>query len=158
WMLANSLGLVPGQCCDDRFDFDVFRLSVLKGKERAVRNCFSEHRPPRAQAPLVELALEVSKVARQRAQLSNQNHEGELQSALRPANEFLNPTGYPKDFRELRQALEANPWIGRDRPISKKTGRPVWNRLRVHAGDWHQHLERRKQVNPDPLDLPAHVV
>ena len=158
WSVANSLGLIPGLCCDDRFDFDVFHISVLKGNERAVRDWFLEFKLPSAKPLLAELALEVSKVARQRVQLSNQNREPDFQSALRPAKEFLNPTGYPKDFRELRRALEANPWIRQDRPISKKTGRPVWNRLRIHAGDWHKFDEQRKEAVPDPLDLPAHVV
>jgi hypothetical protein len=160
WILANSLDLVPGQCCADRFDFDVFRLSVLAGKERAAGDWFSEHPVPRATTLLAELALEVSKVARQRDSLSklNQSQGTDTESAFRPASEFLNPAGFPKDFRELRQALNDNPWIRRDRPKSRKSGRPVWNRLKVHAGDWHELLERRKQARPDPMDLPAHVV
>jgi hypothetical protein len=74
----------------------------------------------------------------------------------------LDPEGYPKDYTELRRALEENPGIRQDRPISERTGQPVKNRLRVHAGDWIKHLllrRQREQATADLiLDVPAHVV
>jgi hypothetical protein len=79
-------------------------------------------------------------------------------SAYRPASEFINPASFPENYKELHQALEANAWIRQSRPISKRTGAPVSNRLLVHAGDWHEFLRRRNQTTTDPLDLPAAFV
>ena len=66
WLLADSLGLVPGQCCADRAGFNVFHPSILRGHEHAVRDRFSRLELPDSQTLFAELALEVSKAARQR--------------------------------------------------------------------------------------------
>jgi hypothetical protein len=79
-------------------------------------------------------------------------------SVYRPAKDLLNPDGFPADFKELNRALRDNPCIGRRRPISKETGRPIPNRLEVHVGNWHAFLDQRKRNTPDPLDLRAEVV
>jgi hypothetical protein len=160
WLIADSLGLVPGQWCADRFNFDVFHLSVLKDHGVAVRDGFAEWQLPSAEPLIAELALEVSKAARQRAAgvKAEQPPAAQDDSAFRPAKEFLDPPGFPEDYAELAAALEANPWVRWRRPKSERTGREVSNRREVHAGDWHKFLEQRKQAISDPLDLPAHLV
>jgi hypothetical protein len=74
-----------------------------------------------------------------------------------PASAFLdeNQPRFP-DYNAIRKALKENPGIRRERPISERTGRPVGNRMKIHAGDLYRHLQR--QAAPDPLDLPAHVL
>jgi hypothetical protein len=160
WMIANRLGLVLGQCCADRFDFEVFHLSVLRDHGAAVRDTFAASRLPRAEPLIAELTLEVSKAARQRAAAGKpaQPRAAEDDSAFRPASELLAPEGFPKSYEELRRALDDNPWIGWRRPKSERTGREVGNRLEVHAGHWLRFLAQRKQAAADPLDLPAHIV
>jgi hypothetical protein len=160
WITANSLDLVPGQCCADRFNFDIFHLSVLKDHGAAVRDGFAKWKLPSAEPLIAELALEVSKVARQRAATTaaRQAPAAEDDSAFRPATELLVPDGFPKSYKELRQALSDNTWIRWDRPKSKQTGRPVGNRCRVHLGDWHKYLEQRRRATPNPLYMPAHIV
>jgi hypothetical protein len=79
-------------------------------------------------------------------------------SAFRPASEFLLPDGFPSTMREIRRALKANPWIRCRRPVSKKTGQPIPNRLEIHAGEWFGYLAQRRRVGPDPHDLPAEKV
>jgi hypothetical protein len=75
-----------------------------------------------------------------------------------PAKDLLNPSGYPADFKALNRALHENPWIRTDRPMSKRTGQPIKNRLKVHIVDWRKHLAQQKQSAPDPLDLPDHII
>jgi hypothetical protein len=76
-------------------------------------------------------------------------------SAFRPAKELLSPE-FPT-YKAQHRALEKNPQIRWQRPTSKK-GKPIANRLEIHAGDWNEFLNQRAQANPNPLDLPAEVV
>jgi len=66
WSLANRLGLDSGKCCEDRWDFEVFKFSVFKGHEQAARDHFFDLGLPRTQHLLAELQLEVSRVAQRR--------------------------------------------------------------------------------------------
>lgn len=150
WLAANSLELVPGQCCADRFDFEIFHLSVLKGNERAVRDFLMQSKWPEAQSLIAELGLEVSKAARQRLALKR---VPTVDSAFRPASEFIDDK-HP-DLKAIRKVLKDNPGIEWRRPLSKQ-GKPIPNRLEVHAGHWHEYLFREKQM--DPLDLPFEQV
>jgi hypothetical protein len=75
-------------------------------------------------------------------------------TAYRPAREFINPERFPT-LRAIRNALDSNPTIRTRRPISK-SGKPIMNRLLIHAGDWHEFLNQPQAVNP--LDLSATVV
>jgi hypothetical protein len=77
-------------------------------------------------------------------------------SAYRPANQFINEE-FP-NFKAVSKALADNPAIRTRRPASKKTGKPIPNRLDLHTTDWHDFLQRRKHAAPDRLDLPAGAV
>jgi hypothetical protein len=129
WLLADSLNLVPGQCCADRFDFDLFHLSVLEGKGREIRDHFSVHPIPRPTSLVAELSLEVSRVARQRARQSDRTDSvvRDDDSSFRPAKEFLDGSAVTSHKR-LAGILKRNPWI--------RTRKPSKQRLEVHAGDW----------------------
>jgi hypothetical protein len=74
-------------------------------------------------------------------------------SAYRPASEFLAPERFPT-LKAIGKALAANPWIRSRRPTGKN-GKPISNRLNIHAGDWHKFVN---QSQGDPLDQPASVV
>jgi hypothetical protein len=75
-------------------------------------------------------------------------------SAYRPAKEFIDPERFPT-FKAIRCALDANPTIRTRRPFGKN-GKPLANRLDIHAGDWQQFKHNRQVV--DPLDAPAEIV
>jgi hypothetical protein len=78
-------------------------------------------------------------------------------SAYKPAGSFIDST-HPT-YKHVRRALAKNPWIKTVRPMSRKTGKPVRNRLLIHAGDWKDYLlEESKHASADPMDLPAETV
>jgi hypothetical protein len=80
----------------------------------------------------------------------------EDESAYRPAKEFIDPERFPT-FKAIRKALDQNEDIRHRRPISRQTGKPVSNRLEIHAGDWHAFL-KQAQAAPEPGELPAQLV
>jgi hypothetical protein len=75
-------------------------------------------------------------------------------TAYRPASEFLDDDRFPT-HAAIRKALDANPWIRTRRPKGKN-GKPIPNRLEIHAGHWHEFLQQPQPV--DPLDNPAPIV
>jgi hypothetical protein len=75
-------------------------------------------------------------------------------TAFRPASEFIDEERFP-DLKAIHKALRANPWIRAKRPIGKN-GKPIPNRLLIHAGDWQEFRQQKQAV--DPLDLPARLV
>lgn len=146
WFLADSLNLVPGQCCGNRFDFDVFHLSVLEGKGREIRDYFSVHPIPRTTALVAELGLEVSRSARQRANRSDQVNGNlrDVDSPFRPAKEFLDATAITSHKR-LATVLKNNPWI--------RTRKPSKQRLEIHAGDWMRFRSALGSAAFEALDV-----
>lgn len=74
-------------------------------------------------------------------------------TAYRPAKEFIGDA-FPT-AKAIRKELDANPTIRTRRPIGRN-GEPIPNRLEIHAGDWHDFINRPKQT--DPLDNPAAIV
>jgi hypothetical protein len=111
WDLARQLGLESGLCCEDRWDFDVFDLSVFKGHERAARDHFARLGLQPTELLLTELQMEVSKVAQRRRdarQLLNAAASGKREKVpLALAN------GSRSDFAELlefaRQPVDERP-------------------------------------------------
>lgn len=75
----------------------------------------------------------------------------EDESAYRPAKEFI-IAGQCESFKQLHKILAANPSIRHRRPNSRATGRPITNRLEVHAGDWMKYLNASRLVRRDPGD------
>jgi hypothetical protein len=72
-----------------------------------------------------------------------------------PAGTFLDPERFP-DFNAMRRMLAQHPTIRRKRPVSKRTGRAVANRLDVHAADWLKLAQTRRTT--DALDQSADTV
>ena len=63
---------------------------------------------------------------------------------------------YAQDtLKAINKALAKNPSIRWRRPTGKN-GKPIPNRLTIHAGDWHDFIHRKQSVSG--LDQPAHVV
>jgi hypothetical protein len=75
-------------------------------------------------------------------------------TAYRPASEFIAPERFPT-LKAINKALAKNPSIRWRRPTGKN-GKPIPNRLTIHAGDWHDFIHRKQSVSG--LDQPAHVV
>jgi hypothetical protein len=74
-------------------------------------------------------------------------------SAYRPASEFTDPDRFPT-MKAIHKFLDENPGIRSRRPLGKN-GKPISNRLQIHAGDW---LKAAKKQPAGPLDQPAGVV
>jgi hypothetical protein len=72
-------------------------------------------------------------------------------SAFRPASEFIADERFPT-YKDIRKALDANPWIRCKKPTGKN-GKPVKNRLNIHAGDWHKFLNQPQANQPQAIDL-----
>jgi hypothetical protein len=148
WFLARSLGMIPDSNCIDRFNFDKFRLSMLKGEEHAARDWFRKYDLPSPRTLLAELALEVSKAARRRAETSGIKDERTAvdDSAFVPATRCLDTTRF-KNIKRLRAALKANPWI--------RSRKPSGQRLDVHSGDWSRYTAMLDASGFDALDVSA---
>jgi hypothetical protein len=73
------------------------------------------------------------------------------------ARTFLKRDGFPKYLSEITASLKVNTWIRWKRPVSKKTGREIPNRLLIHAGDWHK-FEQQKQSMVDPFEQNLSLV
>lgn len=88
------------------------------------------------------------------------------ESPLEMSGDAGDPTAYvpvsellDSEFQTLKainKALEENPRIRKRRPIGKRTGQPVPNRLEIHTGDWHRFKKQGRTI--DPLDSPAEMV
>jgi hypothetical protein len=65
-------------------------------------------------------------------------------SAYRPAKEFLDAPRFPT-IKRLRAALKRQPWI--------RTRKPSPQRLKIHAGDWHQYKAMLDAAGFDALDV-----
>jgi hypothetical protein len=82
-----------------------------------------------------------------KARLGNLAERPVSRAALRPAIDLVSPGGYPNDIHELLAALADNPQIYWERPVSKRTGRPIPNRRLIDVIDWAIHLgERRRKL------------
>jgi hypothetical protein len=69
-------------------------------------------------------------------------------TAFRPASNFLD-SRFPH-YKSLWAVLAAHPWIRRQKPSPQ--------RLRIHAGDWHQYLSILNSAGCDVHDLSAETV
>jgi hypothetical protein len=66
------------------------------------------------------------------------------------------PAKFGNNYKSFKTFIDQHLEIKRRKPISKKTGKPLKNRLELHAGDWVRYWKGQHEKQFDALDDGEH--